>query len=79
MDDYSQILNSLLATGPLSAILFFALIKLWSKIQDKDVELRQMYENLREIERTNTTAFNNLAQSITNLSELIRTIINKEK
>lgn len=72
-----SILNSLLTSGPIAAVLFFFLLKLWTKLNQKDEHIAKLYDELRELERGNVETMIKLTAAIESLSELIKTVLKK--
>lgn len=66
------ILNSLLTTAPIGAVLFFFTMKLWSRLVEKDKQIEMLYQDLRDLEKSNVEAMVKLSSAIEHLSELIK-------
>ncbi len=73
----NTLFSSLIASGPIAAILFYFLIQLWKKNNAQDEYIKTLNSDLRDIDKASAEAMNKLSASVESLRELIKTIINK--
>ena len=77
-EGFTSILDVLLKTAPMAAVLFYFVFKLWTKLEDKDKSIDLLNSEIRELERENVEALNKLTIAINELKDFIKyTISNK--